>query len=167
MFDYGKNEFGSRIPQDLGFAGLRIHYPIKKPSYRDEVIVFLGASYFRAVGRDQVYGLSARGLAIDTAQPSGEEFPWFREFWLVRPAPSAQELTIYALLDSPSARGRLPLRRRARAGDARGRRDAALPAHRDQEARHRARSRACSSAARTATARSTTTAPRCTTPTAS
>ena len=69
MFDYGKNEFGSRIPQDLGFAGLRIHYPIKKPSYRDEVIVFLGASYFRAVGRDQAYGLSARGLAIDTARP--------------------------------------------------------------------------------------------------
>jgi glucans biosynthesis protein len=105
MFDYGKNEFGSRVPQDLGYAGMRIHYPIKKPSYRDEVVVFLGASYFRAVGRDQAYGLSARGLAIDTAAPSGEEFPWFREFWLVRPAPGAQELTIYALIDSPSAAG--------------------------------------------------------------
>jgi periplasmic glucans biosynthesis protein len=105
MFDYGKNEFGSRVPQDLGFAGMRIHYPIKNPSYRDEVIVFLGASYFRAIGRDQAYGLSARGLAIDTAEPTGEEFPWFREFWLVRPAPGAQELTIYALLDSPSAAG--------------------------------------------------------------
>jgi glucans biosynthesis protein len=105
LFDYGKNEFGSRVPQDLGFAGIRIHYPIKNQSYRDEVIVFLGASYFRAVGRDQAYGLSARGLAIDTAAPSGEEFPWFREFWLVRPAPGAQELTIYALLDSPSAAG--------------------------------------------------------------
>jgi periplasmic glucans biosynthesis protein len=105
MFDYGKNEFGSRVPQDLGFAGMRIHYPIKNPNYRDEVIVFLGASYFRAVGRDQAYGLSSRGLAIDTASPSGEEFPWFREFWLVRPAPGAQELTIYALLDSPSATG--------------------------------------------------------------
>jgi len=105
QFDYGKNEFGSRVPQDLGFAGMRIHYPIKKPNYRDEVIVFLGASYFRAIGRDQAYGLSSRGLAIDTALPSGEEFPWFREFWLVRPAPGAQELTIYALLDSPSAVG--------------------------------------------------------------
>jgi glucans biosynthesis protein len=105
MFDYGKNEFGSRVPQDLGFAGMRIHYPIKNPNYRDEVIVFLGASYFRAIGRDQVYGLSSRGLAIDTALPSGEEFPWFREFWLVRPAPGAQELTIYALLDTPSASG--------------------------------------------------------------
>ena len=135
MFDYGKNEFGSRIPQDLGFAGLRIHYPIKKPSYRDEVIVFLGASYFRAVGRDQAYGLSARGLAIDTAQPSGEEFPWFREFWLVRPAPGAQELTIYALLDSPSAGGAYRFVVAPGPGDARGRRDADLPAPRDQEAR--------------------------------
>ena len=105
MFDYGKNEFGSRVPGDLGFAGMRVHYPIKNASYRDEVIVFLGASYFRAVGRDQAYGLSARGLAIDTASPSGEEFPWFREFWLVRPGPGAQEFTIYALLDTPSAAG--------------------------------------------------------------
>ncbi len=105
QYDYGKNEFGSRVPQDLGYAGLRIHYPIKKPSYQDEVIVFLGASYFRAVGRDQAYGISARGLAIDTASPSGEEFPWFREFWLVRPGAGAQELTLYALLDSPSAAG--------------------------------------------------------------
>ena len=47
----------------------------RRGDYLDEVIVFLGASYFRAVGRDHVYGLSARGLAVDTASPSGEEFP--------------------------------------------------------------------------------------------
>ena len=105
QFDYGENEFGSRVPQGLGYAGFRVHYPIKTVSYQDEVISFLGASYFRAVGRDQVYGLSARGLAIDTAMPSGEEFPWFREFWLVQPRGGAQELTLYALLDSPSATG--------------------------------------------------------------
>ena len=105
QFDYGRNEFESRVPQDLGYAGFRIHYPIKSASYHDEVAAFLGASYFRAVGRDQVYGLSARGVAIDTALSSGEEFPWFREFWLVQPAPGAQELTLYALLDSPSASG--------------------------------------------------------------
>ena len=69
------------------------------------MIVFLGASYFRAVGKDEVFGLSARGLAIDTAESWGEEFPWFREFWLVTPAPNAKELTIYALLDSPSVTG--------------------------------------------------------------
>jgi len=104
-FDYGRNEFASRVPQDLGYAGFRVHYPIKTPAYQDEVIVFLGASYFRAVGRDQGFGISARGLAIDTALPSGEEFPWFREFWLVKPAPKARELTVYALLDSQSLAG--------------------------------------------------------------
>lgn len=105
QFDYGQNEFGSRVPQDLGYAGLRVHYPIKRESYHDEVAVFLGASYFRAVGRELVYGLSARGVAIDTAVSSGEEFPWFREFWLVQPRAGAMELTIYALLDSPSTTG--------------------------------------------------------------
>ena len=105
QFDYGRNNFEGRVPQDLGYAGFRIHYPIKSTSYHDEVAAFLGASYFRAVGRDQVYGLSARGVAINTALSSGEEFPWFREFWLVQPAPGAQELTLYALLDSPSATG--------------------------------------------------------------
>jgi len=105
MFDYGKNDFASRVPQDLGFAGFRVHAPIKTKEYFDEVIVFLGATYFRAVGRDEVFGLSARGLAIDTAESRGEEFPWFKEFWLVQPAPNAKELTLYALLDSPSLTG--------------------------------------------------------------
>jgi glucans biosynthesis protein len=99
-FDYGRNEFGSRVPQDVGFAGLRLHYPIKRKDYLDEVIVFLGASYFRAVGKDHVYGLSARGLAVDTASPAGEEFPFFREFWIERPAAAARSVVIYALLDS-------------------------------------------------------------------
>lgn len=105
QFDYGKNDFASRVPQDLGYAGFRVHYPIKKADYKDEVIVFLGASYFRAVGRDHAYGLSARGLAVDTGLPTGEEFPWFREFWLVRPAPAASEIEVYALLDSQRVAG--------------------------------------------------------------
>jgi glucans biosynthesis protein len=105
LFDYGKNDFADRIPADIGFAGFRVHYPIKNPDYLDEVIVFLGASYFRAVGRDQLWGLSARGLAVDTVVASGEEFPNFIEFWLVKPAPGARNLVIYALLDSPSVAG--------------------------------------------------------------
>jgi periplasmic glucans biosynthesis protein len=105
LFDYGHNDFASRVPQDLGFAGFRIHYPIKRPDYRDEVIVFLGASYFRALGREEVFGQSARGLAIDTAESWGEEFPWFRKFWLVRPPAQAQTITLYALLDSPRVTG--------------------------------------------------------------
>lgn len=104
LFDYGKNEVGV-LPADLGFAGFRIHAPMNLPTYYDEVVAFLGASYFRAVGKGQVYGLSARGLAIDTAVPSGEEFPFFREFWIVRPAPDARDITIYALLDSRSVAG--------------------------------------------------------------
>jgi glucans biosynthesis protein len=78
---------------------------LNTPKYKDEVLVFQGASYFRALGKDQRYGLSARGLAIDTALASGEEFPRFIEFWIVRPDAKARELTIYALLDSPSVAG--------------------------------------------------------------
>lgn len=103
QFDYGKHDFATRVPQDLGYAGFRIHYPLNRKDYKDEVIVFLGASYFRAVGADQVLGLSARGLAIDTGLPSGEEFPYFREFWLVTPARDARSVRVYALLDSPRA----------------------------------------------------------------
>ncbi|MGQ7247974.1 glucan biosynthesis protein [Halomonas sp. V046] len=90
---------------DLGYAGFRLHYPINRGDYRDEFAVFLGASYFRLVGRNQGYGLSARGLAIDTAAPQGEEFPAFREFWLIRPEEHADTVTVLALLDSPSLAG--------------------------------------------------------------
>lgn len=80
-------------------------YPINKADKQDEIATFLGASYFRVVGKGQVYGLSARGLAIDTALPSGEEFPRFREFWIERPKAQDKQLVIYALLDSPRATG--------------------------------------------------------------
>lgn len=105
QFDYDGNDFASKVPQNLGYAGFRIHAPFKTPKYFDEVIVFLGATYFRALGKQQVFGLSARGVAIDTAESSGEEFPYFREFWLVTPAPNAKDVTIYALLDSRSLTG--------------------------------------------------------------
>jgi glucans biosynthesis protein len=107
-FDYGQNRFSPRTWGDLGFAGFRVHYPLNAPGYKDELIVFLGASYFRALGAGQQYGLSARGLAIDTvggAPGQGEEFPRFTEFWLEKPAPDARQLTLYALLDSPRATG--------------------------------------------------------------
>jgi glucans biosynthesis protein len=105
MFDFGPRVPKIAFPPDLGFAGFRIHYPLNTPAYKDELIVFLGASYFRVLGRNQVYGLSARGLAIDTASTSGEEFPYFTDFWLVKPEPTARTLTIYALLDSPGIAG--------------------------------------------------------------
>jgi glucans biosynthesis protein len=105
LFDYGANKFNPQRMNGLGFAGFRVHYPLNTQKYKDEVLVFLGASYFRALGKGQVYGISARGLAIDTGLASGEEFPAFVEFWIERPAPTATELTIYALLDSRRASG--------------------------------------------------------------
>ena len=105
LFDYGANEFAEPFPETLGFAGFRLHYPLNRPDHHDELAVFLGASYFRSLARGQQYGLSARGLAIDTALPKGEEFPIFREFWLERPGPGAGQVVIHALLDSPSAAG--------------------------------------------------------------
>jgi len=104
-FDYGKTGIEPGKTKSAGFAGFRVLYPLNNPRQEDEVLSFLGASYFRALGKGQRYGLSARGLAIDTAVASGEEFPRFVEFWIERPAPSSRELTIYALLDSPRAAG--------------------------------------------------------------
>jgi glucans biosynthesis protein len=92
-------------PENIGFAGFRIHYPLNSNDYKDEFVVFQGASYFRMVGPGLAYGLSARGLAIDTAEPKGEEFPVFREFWMVKPAPTDTRMVMYALLDSPSITG--------------------------------------------------------------
>jgi glucans biosynthesis protein len=85
-----------------GFAGFRIH---PEEDFDLDEVAFLGASYFRATGGQKQYGLSARGLAIDTGLPGPEEFPDFREFWLERPAADAKSLRVYALLDSPSTAG--------------------------------------------------------------
>ncbi|HKE93176.1 MAG TPA: glucan biosynthesis protein G [Povalibacter sp.] len=104
-FDYGGNKLSPQGWGDIGFAGFRAHYPFSAAGYKDELVVFLGASYFRALGAGQRYGLSARALAIDTVGGEGEEFPRFTEFWIVRPAADATALTVYALLDSPRASG--------------------------------------------------------------
>jgi periplasmic glucans biosynthesis protein len=105
LFTYPSKGLEALVPENLGFAGFRIHYPINKPDYHDEVAVFVGASYFRAVAQNMNYGLSARGLAIDTVLPSGEEFPDFRKFWIHEPQPDAKTISFYALLDGPSVTG--------------------------------------------------------------
>ncbi|MFO1390252.1 glucan biosynthesis protein [Cellvibrio sp.] len=92
-------------PKDIGFAAFRLHYPLNNVNYKDEFFAFSGASYFRMIGPNQAYGISGRGLAIDTAESSGEEFPSFREFWLLKPTPTENHVVIYALLDSPSIAG--------------------------------------------------------------
>ena len=105
IFTYGPEV--SRPPEGSrpGFSGLRIHAPIDKPSVMDEFAVFQGASYFRAKAAGQGYGMSGRGLAIDTAQPPADEFPIFRSYWLQRPAPGSPTVTVFALLDSASVSG--------------------------------------------------------------
>ena len=104
-FDFGNLSFDKGATSTLGYAGFRVLYPINKEGKNDEIMSFLGASYFRVIGKGQVYGLSARGLSIDTAPPGGEEFPDFREFWVQRPTGTDKQIVIYALLDSPRATG--------------------------------------------------------------
>ena len=94
------------IPADMGFAGFRLMYPFGGSGERhQEIGSFAGASYFRFLSKASVYGLSARGLAVDTAAPTGEEFPRFTEFWLEQPAANAKSMTLYALMESESATG--------------------------------------------------------------
>ncbi|HEU4622445.1 MAG TPA: glucan biosynthesis protein D, partial [Burkholderiaceae bacterium] len=103
MFDLRKSGLDAKtLPRDLGFAGFRVQH---QTDFGSDVAAFLGASYFRAVGADLQYGLSARGLAIDFGGMQGEEFPRFKSFWIERPGKDVGTLTVYALLDSPSITG--------------------------------------------------------------
>lgn len=109
-FDYGKTGIDPTKLKQAGFSGLRILYPVNstakgKPGKASMVLQFQGASYFRALGKGQVAGLSARGLAIDTGLLSGEEFPRFTEFWIERPARGDKAMVIDALLESKRATG--------------------------------------------------------------
>jgi glucans biosynthesis protein len=96
-----------RVPVEapFGFSGFRLHGTLNRSDIYDEIASFQGASYFKAVGRGQQFGLSARGLAINTARPGGEEFPLFRAFWIERPQAGAPEIYVHALLDSESTTG--------------------------------------------------------------
>jgi glucans biosynthesis protein len=111
LFDLGPTLAGQTFAPDLGFAGFRLHYAFPDtPSWRpkgfqEEFLVFLGASYFRLRAANQEYGLSARGLAIGTGAPEGEEFPDFIAHWICEPEPEARSLTVMSLLDSPSVAG--------------------------------------------------------------
>ena len=96
-------QLGSKV--SLPLSGFRVRSQINSKKVWDEFLVFQGATYFRAVAQHLLYGLSARGLAINTAEPSGEEFPAFTHFWVERPEPRAESLVIYALLESESATG--------------------------------------------------------------
>ncbi len=89
----------------LGYSGLRLRSELETKGIFTEFAVFQGASYFRAIGTGETYGLSARGIAVDTAEPSGEEFPEFVAFWVERPEPGTGTYVIHALMDGPSVTG--------------------------------------------------------------
>jgi glucans biosynthesis protein len=89
----------------LPISGFRIRSRINTNKLWDEFLVFQGASYFRAVAKSLLYGMSARGLAVNTAEPNGEEFPAFTHFWVEQPNSRATSLTIYARLESESCSG--------------------------------------------------------------
>lgn len=89
----------------IGFRVLDSQQTLKAGSEKDWVS-FLGASYFRAVGELGQFGLSARGIAINTVQGDmPEEFPEFTHFWFETPHSDSNQLTVYALLDGPSLCG--------------------------------------------------------------
>ncbi len=99
LFSFGpRAAFARSLPADLGFSGFRVMNKDGKTDW----LAFLGASYFRTAGELGQYGLSARGVAIDTAVETGEEFPRFTAFYLEE---GQEEIVVHALLDGPSITG--------------------------------------------------------------
>lgn len=110
-FNYSDLKIEDKIPADTGYAGFKLVYPLNKPGDYAEVASFLGASYFRMLGKEQRYGASARGLALDSGEPDRpEEFPIFTDFWLGKPEPGETSLLIYAVIDCVSCTGAYQIR---------------------------------------------------------
>lgn len=109
MLDFDPSQFpdGADLQAvgNMGWSGFRMRTILNRPGVMDEFLVFQGATYFRAVARGTIYGLSARGLAIKTGSPDGEEFPLFTDFWIQEPTDGSEWVRIYALLDSRSVAG--------------------------------------------------------------
>lgn len=106
-FEY-LNDLASRVPEHAelpGVAGFRLNHPLNRPDKWDELVAFVGASYFRALGRGSAYGLSARGLALNTATAQGEEFPRFSRFYMERDPAGGDSITVHATLESASVTG--------------------------------------------------------------
>jgi periplasmic glucans biosynthesis protein len=106
FFEYGKLSFNRQIPPNTGYAGFRVLNPLNQPDKFDEVGAFIGASYYRLLGRGQRYGASARGLALDCGETNRpEEFPIFTDWWLGKPSQQDKDLHLFAILDSASCTG--------------------------------------------------------------
>ena len=105
MFDVGAKAAELKTRSEWLLSGFRINGKLNGPDKSDEIVVFQGASYFRALSAGQVYGTSARGLAIGTGGASPEEFPIFKSFWVERPESGARHFVVHVLMDSPSVTG--------------------------------------------------------------
>lgn len=100
LFDIPEANPARKLTHTEGFAGFRV---LDAETERDWM-AFLGASYWRTEGYSGQFGLSARGLALDTAIAQGpEEFPRFTRFWLEPERDGG--MIAYALLESPRATG--------------------------------------------------------------
>ena len=107
-FDMPADSPAHELPRDSGFAGFRFQEARGGSlDWRtNDWVAFLGASYFRAIGELAQYGLSARGVAVNTVvYGATEEFPEFTHVWFETPAANADAVTVYALLDGPSVAG--------------------------------------------------------------
>jgi glucans biosynthesis protein len=105
-FNYRAVKLPKQIPADTGYAGFKVLYPLNESNKWDELGAFIGASYFRLLGRGQSYGQSARGLALDCGETDRpEEFPIFTDWWLGKPSQGEDRLKMYAILDSVSCVG--------------------------------------------------------------
>ncbi len=105
LFTMGQNVPDLPLDDSLGFSGFGVRGAVGGPDEFREFAVFQGASYFRAIARHQNYGISARGLALRTGDPEGEEFPEFVKFWVQEPDPGDSRTMVHALMDSPSLTG--------------------------------------------------------------
>ncbi|CAL1240045.1 glucan biosynthesis protein [Candidatus Methylocalor cossyra] len=105
-FAMPKDSIARQLPEKSGFAGFRLQESRHRPDWRNQDwIAFLGASYFRAIGELNQYGLSARGVVVDCAEPTPEEFPDFTEFYIQGAPKESDPVLVYALLDGPSLTG--------------------------------------------------------------
>lgn len=103
LFDYGDLKIPEGVKFPEGFAGFRLLAPDTLLNKRFEFMVFMGASYFRAVTTKLGWGLSARGVAINTVGGEPEEFPDFTHFWFVQPKAGEKVFQFYALLNGPAS----------------------------------------------------------------
>ncbi len=106
FFEFGNLELPGQLPDSFGFGGFRVHDPLNRIDKLDELVVFQGGTYFRALSQGTVYGLSARGVAVNTALENiTEEFPVFRDFWIKKPDRREKRIEVFATMDSPSLTG--------------------------------------------------------------